>query len=151
MRILLGTIRYFPDVAGGGNRVAYDSAQYLASQGHDVVLLCDGIPGTLESEVISGIRVLRYSIPRFDLDLFSRHQRAAKRTLRRQLGDWRPDLIWGHMQLQMSAMMSVFPSARMVYTMHSPVSLEAMESESTIAFGLDLLMKSRILLEIERR
>src|SRR5437899_11733479 len=112
MRILLGTIRYFPDVAGGGNRVAFDAAQYLRKQGHDVVLLCEGIPGTPESEVIDGIRVLRYSIPRFDLDLLSRHQRAAKRTLRRQLADWRPDLIWGHMQLQMSAMMDAFPAAQ---------------------------------------
>src|SRR5205823_2875226 len=88
--------------------------------------------------------------PRFDLDLFSRHQRAAKRTLRRQLGDWRPDLVWGHMQLQMSAMMDVYSAARMVYTMHSPVSLETMESGSDF-LGLDLFVKSKVLLSIERR
>src|SRR5258708_2371537 len=104
MRILIGCNRYFPDVAGGGNRVAYDVAKYLASTGHEVALLCEGLPGKPESEMSDGMRVLRYSIPRFDLDFFSRHQRAAKQTLKRQLGDWHPDLLWGHMPLQMSAM-----------------------------------------------
>ena len=79
MRILMGCNRFFPDVAGGGDRVAYDVAKYLASAGHEASLICEGLPGKPESEMSDGIRTLRYSVPRLDLNLFSRHQRAAKR------------------------------------------------------------------------
>lgn len=151
MRVLVGTIRFFPDVAGGGNRIAFDTARYLVSQGHDVVLLCEGIPGKPESEIVAGLRVLRYSIHPFDLNFITRHQRAAKRVLRRQLGDWRPELVWGHMQLQMSAMIDAFPAARMTYTMHSPVSAETMASETAFPLKLDLVLKSKILFRIEKR
>src|SRR4051794_13631111 len=129
MRILIGSNRYFYDIAGGGNRVALDCAEELISNGHEVALLCEGIPGKPESERINGIRVLRYAVARFDINFFSRHQRAAKKTLRRHLEGWQPELLWGHMPLQMSAMMEVFPAARTTYTMHSPVSVEMMESE----------------------
>jgi glycosyltransferase involved in cell wall biosynthesis len=151
MRILLAANRYFPDVAGGGNRVAYDCAQYLTLQGHDVGLLCQGIAGKPESDVIDGIRVLRYALPRMDIDFMSRHQRAAKRVLGRHLSGWVPDLIWGHMPLQMAAMIDVFPEVRAVYTLHSPVSVETVEAESPRAFALGLKMKSQVLLQIERR
>lgn len=151
MRILLGANRYFPDVAGGGNRVAYDCAQYLASVGHEVALLCEGIAGKPENEVIDGIRVLRYSLPRLDIDFLSRHQRAAKRVLGRHLSGWVPDIVWGHMPLQMAAMIDVFPEVRAVYTLHSPVSVETVEAESPGAFALGLKVKSQVLLQIERR
>src|SRR4051812_32251089 len=149
MRVLVGSNRYFNDVAGGGNRVAWDAAQQLAVEGHDVVLLCEGIEGTPETDLRGAVRILRYKVPAFDVDFFSRHQRAAKRTLLRQLSDWHADVIWGHMPLQMSAMMDVFPTAAMTYTMHSPVSIETMESESAFSFGLTL--KSKVLLSIERK
>src|SRR5579863_954251 len=130
MRVVIGSNRFFPDVAGGGNRLAYDAAQHLVSLGHDVALLCEGIPGKPESEMVDRIRILRYRVPMLDFDFLSRHQRAARKTLKRCLQDWQPDLLWGHMPLQMSAMMDVFPAARMTYTMHSPVSVEAAESGS---------------------
>src|SRR4051812_29501792 len=96
MRVLIGTNRYFPDVAGGGNRVAFDVAQQLVADGHQVALLCEGIHGKPQSETLHDIRVLRYSVPRLDLNLFSRHQRAARKTLKNCLPDWPPDLLWGH-------------------------------------------------------
>lgn len=151
MRILLGSNRYFPDVAGGGNRVAYDCAQYLVSQGHDVALLCEGITGKPERDTIEGIRVLRYFLPRLDIDFLFRHQRAAKKVLGRNLSGWVPDLIWGHMPLQMAAMISVYPEVRAVYTLHSPVSVETVEAESPGVFALGLKVKSKVLLQIERR
>ncbi len=151
MRILLGCNRYFPDVAGGGNRVAYDCAQYLVSQGHDVALICEGIPGKPENDTIDAIRVLRYALPRMDIDFLSRHQRAAKKILGRHFSGWVPDIIWGHMPLQMAAMIDVFPQARAVYTLHSPVSVETVEAESPRAFALGLKVKSQVLLQIERR
>jgi glycosyltransferase involved in cell wall biosynthesis len=151
MRVLIGSNRYFPDVAGGGNRVAFDAAQQLVAEGHEVALLSEGIPGKPENEKLQGIQVLRYTVSRLDLDFFSRHQRAAKRTLKKHLLRWQPDLLWGHMPLQMSAMMSSFPGARMTYTMHSPVSIETLESGSTFGFSLGQAIKSQVLLGIERR
>lgn len=154
MRILLGSNRYFNDVAGGGNRVAWDAAQHLASLGHEVALLCEGIDDKPESDVVAGnVRILRYYVPGFDLDFFSRHQRAARKVLLRQLqsAGWVPDILWGHMPLQMAAMMEVFPASRMSYTMHSPVSVEIFESGSSLAGGLGLRVKSALGLKIERR
>lgn len=131
--------------------MAYDAAQHLASQGHDVALLCEGIPGKPECETIAGIKVLRYSVPRFDLDFLSRHQRSAKKTLARHSKDWVPELVWGHMPLQMSAMIDMFPDVRAVYTLHSPVSVETVEAESASRFSFGLRAKSKVLLQIERR
>ena len=151
MRVLIGSNRYFPDVAGGGNRVAFDVARQLVAGGHDVALLCEGIPGKPQSERLDGIHVLRYTVSRLDLDLSRRHQRAARKTLQKALADWTPELLWGHMPLQMAAMMDCFPDVPMTYTMHSPVAVESMEAESGVAFGLGRAFKSKILLNIERR
>lgn len=150
MRILLGSNRYFNDVAGGGNRVAWDAAQHLAAMGHEVVLVCEGIDGKPESEPVGEIRVLRYRVPKLDLDFLSRHQRAARKVLFRQLvaEGWVPDLLWGHMPLQAAAMIDVFPAVRMTYTMHSPVLMEFEEAEAS---GVWSKMKGRLALKIERR
>jgi glycosyltransferase involved in cell wall biosynthesis len=153
MRILIGCNRYFPDVAGGGNRVAFDAARFLVSKGNEVAFVCEGIPGKPLQERLDGVHVVRYSVPGYDLDYLSRHQRAAKRALQQALGGWRPDVLWGHMPLQMSAMMNAFPDAFMTYTVHSPVLEEAKLSQSNGGAGrmFSGAVKGRVLSYIEDR
>jgi len=148
MRILLGANHFFGDTRGGGMRVAWDACRYLASRGHDVALLCEGIENKPEIERVEGVRILRYQVPNVDFNFLGRHQRAGRKILRKHLSDWKPDLLWGHMPLQAAAMIEVFPEAKVTYTVHSPVALEILESRPQINALLKL--KSNMGGRIER-
>ncbi|MCU1285740.1 MAG: glycosyl transferase group 1, partial [Acidobacteriales bacterium] len=108
--------------------MAWDAAKLLAKKGHEVALLCEGIEGKPESERVEGVWLVRYRIAKPNLNLLSRHQKAGEKTLRKVMREWIPELIWGHMPLQMIAMLNTFPTARAVYTLHSPVGEEFLGS-----------------------
>jgi glycosyltransferase involved in cell wall biosynthesis len=148
MRILLGANHFFGDTRGGGMRVAWDACRYLTSRGHDVALLCEGVGNKPESERVEGVQILRYRISKFDLNFLGRHQRAGRKILRKHLIDWKPDLLWGHMPLQATALIEVFPEVKLTYTVHSPVALEILESKPQ-ADAL-LRLKSAVGRRIER-
>jgi glycosyltransferase involved in cell wall biosynthesis len=127
MNILIAVGHFFRDQRGGASRIAWDCALWLHANGHDVVLLCEGDLGSHASEHFDGVRVLRYQ-QLSGRNPWRRHCRAAVALIQEQLGDWTPDLVWGHAPFQFLAACHVYPHARCNYVLHSPLPLEILQS-----------------------
>jgi glycosyltransferase involved in cell wall biosynthesis len=148
MRILVGANNFLGDRWGGGTRVAWDACKYLVSHGHEVALLCEGVENKPERERAEGVLILRYRVSEYDLNFLNRHQIAGYKVLKRQLPDWPPDLLWGHMPFQTVSMIKAFPEVKVTYTVHSPIALEILQSKPKS--GPLLKLKSLIGGRIER-
>jgi glycosyltransferase involved in cell wall biosynthesis len=148
MRILVGANNFLGDRWGGGTRVAWDACRYLVSHGHEVALLCEGVENKPECERVDDVLILRYRVSKYDFNFLNRHQIAGYKVLRRQLSDWTPDLLWGHMPFQAVSMIKAFPEVKVTYTVHSPIALEILESKPK--FGGLLNLKSQAGGRIER-
>lgn len=129
MRILVGANNFLGDRWGGGPRVAWDACKYLVSHGHEVALLCEGVEDKPERERVEDVLILRYRIPKYDFNFLYRHQIAGYKVLKRQLSNWNPDLLWGHMPFQAVSIIKAFPEVKVTYTVHSPIAMEILESK----------------------
>jgi glycosyltransferase involved in cell wall biosynthesis len=137
MKILITVGRFFADHRGGASRIAWDCALWLYANGHDVVLLCEGDPGSPASESIEGVRVLRYR-QLSGRNPLKRHYSAAVTLMREALIDWTPDLNWGHAPFQFLAACDAYPNARCNYVVHSPLPLEMLQSRPQPGWRLRL-------------
>jgi glycosyltransferase involved in cell wall biosynthesis len=63
MKLLVATDQWFPDYRGGSARVAAETADRLAANGHDVTVIAPHVPGLPRSEQ-HGRRLLLRAIPR---------------------------------------------------------------------------------------
>jgi glycosyltransferase involved in cell wall biosynthesis len=125
--VLITVGQYQLDQPSGANRLAYDEARFLAGQGIEVWLLVQDVIGAhSECEPDSGIHVLRYQVPqRHELDprRIWAHQTVIQRLLQRYLPA--VTAIHGHAPLQYAAACALYPAARKVLSIHSPLNMEA--------------------------
>src|ERR1039457_6442416 len=132
LRIVLPLLCVHQDAPGGSTRIAWDEALQLARAGHDVwVAAPDVVGGMPEREERNGVHVLRYPLPDhgpLDPRRASAHQKATESLLRAHLTG--PiDVLHGHALMQYAgALAAASPRTRLVYTVHSPVALEALAS-----------------------
>jgi len=130
--VLVPMLQIHIDAPGGSTRVAWDEASQLARMGHDVWAIGPDVTGrSPEHERHDGIQILRYPLPAYsamDPRRTFAHQRAVARSLRTHLK--RPiDVVHGHAPLQYAgAVSTASPRTRLVFTVHSPVALEAYAS-----------------------
>lgn len=122
--ILLATLSYDPDRGGGGVRLAYDLATGLAQRGHKVSVVCEDLHGSgVAREVIEGVTVLRYQLPRSCGVAFRRHEQhiaAAMAVMRMHLLAV-PQAVHGHSLFQYVAALRLYKGrSRFCYVIHSP-------------------------------
>jgi glycogen synthase len=109
MRVLMLSWEYPPVVIGGLGRHVHDLARHLATQGHDVVVLCRQDAGTDAAThpttdlVDDGVRVVRVAEDPphlvFERDLVAwtlAMGHAMLRAAHRLLAGWRPDVVHAH-------------------------------------------------------
>jgi glycosyltransferase involved in cell wall biosynthesis/GT2 family glycosyltransferase len=124
--VLVLTDFFFPDSTGGANRVAYYTSRGLAERGHRVRLVTRRIrPDLSPHEVVDGIHVCRYDLPRKSAIAF---QFSARRCIWHILDAWRakerfsPNLVIIHQPLLAKAVRR-HPTLRNIpwlYAFHSP-------------------------------
>lgn len=132
-KILILSIFYYPDKAGGANRLAYDEAVFLAEQGHEVWIIAQDATGQKpEYEFRDSLHILLYQQPQ--LGLFSPkrpfiHQLTVQNLLTKYLADG-VDVVHGHGPLQYRGAIDFYgDKVRKLYSVHSPVKME-MEASS---------------------
>lgn len=128
MRIVLTSLRWFPDRPGGAERLAWGHAVGLAREGHDVVLVAEATDRPYEERVdVDGVRVLRYENPArrgFDPRRAVSHQRAVSALLSRHVAGG-VDAVVGHTLFSYLAACRRFgPGAISTYCVHSPARSE---------------------------
>jgi glycosyltransferase involved in cell wall biosynthesis len=122
--VLVCTISYDGENAGGGNRLAYDAATGFARDGHRVTVVAEAAHAT-DPEVSEeeGVRVLRYRVaraPRIAPWRHREHIAAAEKLLRLHMHE-PPDSIQGHSVLQFLAALNLYRSrSRSCFVIHSP-------------------------------
>lgn len=127
MRVLVITGRFHRDLPSGSSKIAYDEAIELVRRGEDVWMVASGSsPSQPEYEVVDGIHLLRYALPRMSSWSPSRawiHQQSAKELLKRRLP--KVDAIHGHSELATQAAFDLYGhSVHSSYTIHSPATME---------------------------
>lgn len=126
-RFLILTLYDYADKPGGAQKLACEQAEYLVQNGHDVWLLAQDPTGEHPPyRVRDGLHILLYRSPNlrlFDPKRRSIHQDSARALLRQYMIN-PPDVVHGHTLLTYDGVLDMFPNARHVYTVHSPVKLE---------------------------
>lgn len=126
-RFLILALYDYADKHGGAQKLACEQANYLIQKGHEVWLLAQDPTGEHPPyRVRDGLHILLYPSPNlrlFDPKRRSIHQDSA-RTLVQHYMTNPPDVVHGHILLTYDGMLDMFPNARYVYTVHSPVKLE---------------------------
>jgi len=112
------------ELGGGSMRIAYTLATLLARHGHHITVVCEDLYGRgVEREIVNGITVLRYRLPKSDGLTIRRHEehiRAAKNLVSKYLTE-APEVVHGHHILQYVAVLDIFHNqSRCCYTIHSP-------------------------------
>jgi glycosyltransferase involved in cell wall biosynthesis len=154
-RVLLAVGQYHPDYPSGANRLAYDEARFLVAQGTDIWLLVQDVEGIRqEHESIAGITVLRYKVPtlhRLDPRRARAHRTAIAALVPKYLQ--KADAIHGHAPLQYEAACALFPRARKVFSIHSPVTMEMALNWSgrAVSYSLRRALALSLLKRLERR
>jgi len=128
LRIIITMLQFYPDHPSGSNRLAYDEAILLATQGHEVWVITQDVDGNQpEYSTHKSLHVLRY--PSLQLSLYDprrlwSHQLQTRSSLSRYIK--RPvDLIHGHSLLNYAGAISLYDkSVRKCYSIHSPVRME---------------------------
>jgi glycosyltransferase involved in cell wall biosynthesis len=122
--ILFTTLSFDSAMGGGGVRLAYDLATGLAQRGYRITVLCEDLHGRgLEKELVDGITVLRYRLPRswgLGVRRHEQHIEATKQLLEKHLA-CPPDVVHGHSLFQyIGALRYYHGKIRSCYTIHSP-------------------------------
>jgi glycosyltransferase involved in cell wall biosynthesis len=122
--ILVTTMSYDRDHGGGPVRLAYDLASGLARRGHQVSVVCEDLHDSgMEREVIDGVTVYRYRLPRSRMSALRRHEQhiaAATAVMKKNLLDI-PQVVHGHSLFQYVAALRLYGGrAKFCYTIHSP-------------------------------
>lgn len=122
--ILVTSLSFDSAMGGGGVRIAYDLATCLAEGGHRITVVCEDLHNrNLEKEIINGITVLRYRLPRawgLGVRREERHLEATRQLLEKYL-DGPPDIVHGHSLFQyIGALRHYEGKVRSCYTIHSP-------------------------------
>jgi glycosyltransferase involved in cell wall biosynthesis len=112
------------ELGGGSLRIAYALATLLARHGHHLTVVCEDLYGRgVEREIVNGITVLRYRLPKSDGLSFRRHEkhiRAVKNLVTKYLAE-PPEVVHGHHILQYVGVLDMFQNqSRCCYTIHSP-------------------------------
>jgi glycosyltransferase involved in cell wall biosynthesis len=120
---------WFKDVPGGMARVAWDIAQLMQKQGHQVTLFCRRKhPTDPAISEANGIKIIKYSFPKtLSLDPFKIYKQinAAFEACKEYLSQTRFDIIHIHNPQEGAALYRLFGSAaKYVYTVHSPIVME---------------------------
>ena len=159
MRILIPCLHYFKDSPSGGTRLAFDEALALAQLGHEVWIIAHSEQEQCpeyEWDEEARLHVLRYSIPKSNLNIFQRmlgHQEATKALLlKRKSGPF--DIIHGHSILQLyGAMQALDNDGVFGYSIHSPVLLEYRASgwQQPLLNRIQLEIRGRLLANFEHK
>lgn len=125
MRVLMVSWEYPPLLYGGLGRHVQGLSEALAADGHDVAVISQAGPGTLDDDrTPRGVRVVRVpSPPRRDdfARWVARLNRAQARAGRTLLRSWRPDVVHAHDWVAAAAGVSIARAAGMplVATIHA--------------------------------
>jgi len=156
-RVLIPMLHFYPDHPSGSARLAYDEARFLSGRGHEVwVIAQDASRSKPECEAVDGLKVLRYPTPSyglFDPRRVQGHQSRTKTLLEHHLKS-PVRLVHGHSLLNYEGARELFgPSARMVYSVHSPVALEmlARRGEGSLLSRVHASLGSRLTHLLERK
>ena len=122
--ILFATMSFDAERGGGSVRLAYDLATGFARRGHRITVVCEDLhKRNLEKEVIDGIMVLRYKLPRpwgLSVRRHEWHLEATRQVLEKYLDD-PPDIVHGHSLFQYLAALRLYNGrVRSCYSIHSP-------------------------------
>ena len=130
MRCLVVADRFFGDVPGGAQRIAWELARLMREAGHDVTMFCgatDADQGDGSDEV-EGVRVVRYRIPTrapFSPLRWTGLVAAARERYLESLGAETWDLVHGHGVASTLGVLQAAPrTLPLAYTVHSPIVLE---------------------------
>ncbi|HRF97271.1 MAG TPA: glycosyltransferase family 4 protein, partial [Aggregatilineales bacterium] len=155
-RFLILALYDYADIHGGGQKLAYDEAYFLAGRGHEVWLLAqDPTGGHPPYRVRDGVHLLMYPSPNlrlFDPRRGKIHQNSARQLVQTYMSN-PPDVVHGHALLTYDGLLGMFPNAKYAYTVHSPVKLELQTTgrgQSGIQ-RLKLTLASHITHRIEKR
>ena len=155
-RFLILALYDYADVHGGGQKLAHEQAQFLVKRGHDVWLLAQDPTGEHPPyRVRDGVHLLMYPSPKlglFDPRRHNIHQQSAQK-LAREFMPNPPDIVHGHALLTYDGLLGIFPNAKYVYTVHSPVKLELQTTGRGQSFiqRLKLTIASQLTNRIEKR
>lgn len=155
-RFLILALYDYADKHGGAQKLACEQAEYLAQKGHEVWLLAQDPTGEHPPHRIrNGVHILLYPSP--NLRLFNPKRRTihqdSARTWLREYMIHPPDVVHGHTLLTYDGVLDMFPNARYVYTVHSPVKLElrAGARGQSIAQQMKSWIASQLTHHIEKR
>ena len=133
MHVLIAAEYHHADLKGGAPRVVADCAHELVARGHEVSVVCARVEGRPEVEMVSGVRLLRYTEARALSPLRRRYIAISKLLKKEFLRP--PDLIWGHAPLQFLAACRTFPESARAYVVHSPYPLEVLALHDTLTIS----------------
>lgn len=126
-RFLILALYDYADVQGGGQKLAHEEAEFLLRHGHEVWVLAQDPTGQHPPyRVRDGVHLLMYPSPNlrlFDPRRRNIHQQSAQKLVRDYMPN-PPDVVHGHALLTYDGLLGIFPNAKYVYTVHSPVKLE---------------------------
>ncbi|MDX2076551.1 MAG: glycosyltransferase family 4 protein [bacterium] len=155
-RFLILALYDYADMHGGGQKLAYDEAYFLAGRGHEVWLLAQDPTGQHPPyRVRDGVHLLMYPSPNlrlFDPRRGKIHQNSARQVVQTYMPN-PPDVVHGHALLTYDGLLGMFPNTRYAYTVHSPVKLELQTTgrgQSGIQ-RLKLTLASHLTHRIEKR
>jgi glycosyltransferase involved in cell wall biosynthesis len=155
-RFLILSLYDYADVHGGGQKLAYDQANYLTQHGHEVWLLAqDPTHQHPPYRIRDGVHLLTYPSPNlrlFDPRRGKIHQTHAQNLVQTHMPN-PPDVVHGHALLTYEGLLGMFPNARYAYTVHSPVKLELQASARGVSTAqrLKLTLASHLTHRIEKR
>lgn len=112
-------IGFFPEHAGGTNRLFYELLRYLPQSGVEVSGV---VPGSPRVDHDSGGRVRAFAPPTAPLLV---RWRALRRVLRRTLAERQPDLVASHFALYTFPVLDLIRSHSLVVHFHGPWALES--------------------------
>jgi len=126
MNYLVAVDLFYPDQPSGAGRVAWDIGQVMRDRGHSVTFFVrKADPEAAETEIVEGIRVVRFELPKTGaLDPWKMQKQAARgrETARRHLLDRRWDVVHIHIALFGKILHSLLGAGpRYVETVHSPL------------------------------
>ncbi len=155
-RFLILALYDYADIHGGGQKLAHEEAEFLLRRGHEVWLLAQDPTGEHPPyRMRDGIHLLMYPSPNlrlFDPRRNTIHQQSAQALVREFMPN-PPDVVHGHALLTYDGLLGMFPNARYVYTVHSPVKLELQTTGRGQKFSqrLKLTITSLLTNRIEKR
>lgn len=131
MQVAVAVDNFFPDKVSGSARVAWDVAQRLCADGHDVVVVCMSWPADRRPPQLAeehGVRVLRCQrpvLPAWHPRRLEHSAQAIARTVAAHLGSEVFDLVHTHTPVPATGLrMALGQGPRYVATVHSPLLLE---------------------------